>query len=324
MRWMKISLKTTTEAVDLISAMFDEIGLEGIEIEDKIPLSEEEKQKMFIDILPELEPDDGVAIVSSYVPYSLEDAKQIEEKLKRQIEEGLEELKLFTELGTCELTFEEKDDRDWIDNWKEYFKPFYAAEHILIKPSWEELPQNRKEEDIIIEIDPGTAFGTGSHETTKLCIQSIQKELKQNDSILDVGCGSGILSIIGLKLGASKAVGTDIDENALKITWENMERNGILEAEFTSYQGNLINDKDLQRMVGTEFDLVVANILADIIIPLSGEIAQHMKRDGIFISSGIINTKKEEVKNALEVNGFEILEMNEMGDWVSFTTCLKA
>ncbi len=314
MKWIKVSLKTTTEAVDLISAMFDEIGLEGIEIEDKIPLSEEDKQKMFIDILPDLGPDDGIATVSSYV--SIETDKEV---LKKQIEDGLEEVKLFVDAGACELTLEEKDDRDWIDNWKEYFKPFYAAEHILIKPSWETLPENRKEEDIVIEIDPKTAFGTGSHETTKLCIESIKKELKQGMSILDIGCGSGILSLVSLKLGACKAVGTDIDENALKITWENMERNGITEKEFISYAGNLIDDKNLQRKVGTGFDLVVANILAPVIIELSEEIANHMKPKGIFISSGILNTKKEEVQHALERNGFEILEKKEMGEWVSFT-----
>lgn len=317
MKWIKVSLKTTTEAVDLISAMFDEIGLEGIEIEDKIPLSEEDKQKMFIDILPDLGPDDGIATVSSYVNIEVD-----KEVLKKQIEDGLEEVKLFVDAGACELTLEEKDDRDWIDNWKEYFKPFYAAEHILIKPSWETLPENRKEEDIVIEIDPKTAFGTGSHETTKLCIESIKKELKQGMSILDVGCGSGILSLVSLKLGACKAVGTDIDENALKITWENMERNKITEKKFISYAGNLIDDKNLQRKVGTGFDLVVANILAPVIIQLSEEIANHMKPKGIFISSGILNTKEEEVQHALEKNGFEILERNEMGEWVSFTAQL--
>lgn len=336
MKWIKISLKTTTEAVDFISAMFDEIGLEGIEIEDKIPLSEEDRQKLFIDILPELEPDDGIAIVSSYVSTEqtseqtfeqnpLQKSVSVEaiiEEWRKKIEEGLEEIKLFADLGACELVFEEKDDRDWIDNWKEYFKPFYAAEHILIKPSWELLPENKKEEDLVIEIDPGTAFGTGSHETTKLCIQSLQKKLKQKDAVLDVGCGSGILSLISLKLGADRVVGTDIDENALKITWENMERNGITKEKFTSYEGSLIDNKQLQEAVGGGFDLIVANILADVIILLSGEIARHMKPTGIFISSGIIDKKKEEVQNALKANGFEILEVNEMGEWVSFTACI--
>lgn len=302
----------------MISALFDEIGLEGIEIEDKIPLSREDKEKMFIDILPELEPDDGVAVINSYV-----EEKTDMDELRTKLEDGLEELKMFTDLGDCELNFQIRDDSEWIDNWKAYFKPFYAAEHILIKPSWEELPKDRKEDDIVIEIDPGTAFGTGSHETTKLCIESLKEEVKPGACVLDVGCGSGILSIAGIKLGAKKAVGTDIDENALNVAWENVERNQITEEQFVSYAGNLIDDEALQEKVGRGYDVVVANILADVIIPLSGEIAKHMKKDGVFISSGIINTKKEEVKAALLANGFEILKVRERKDWVSFTAALK-
>lgn len=302
----------------MISALFDEIGLEGIEIEDKIPLSREDKEKMFIDILPELEPDDGVAVINSYV-----EEKTDMDELRTKLEDGLEELKMFTDLGGCELNFQIRDDSEWIDNWKAYFKPFYAAEHILIKPSWEELPKDRKEDDIVIEIDPGTAFGTGSHETTRLCIESLKEEVKPGACVLDVGCGSGILSIAGIKLGAKKAVGTDIDENALNVAWENVERNQITEEQFVSYAGNLIDDEALQEKVGRGYDVVVANILADVIIPLSGEIAKHMKKDGVFISSGIINTKKEEVKAALLANGFEILKVRERKDWVSFTAALK-
>lgn len=319
MKWIKVSLKTTTQAIDFISALFDEIGLEGIEIEDRVPLSEEDKQKMFIDILPELEEDDGTAIVNSYV-----DIETDIKELQKKIEEGLEELKLFTDLGVCELTFEERDDREWIDNWKEYFKPFYATERILIKPSWEELSDNQKENDIVIEIDPGTAFGTGSHETTKLCMESLEAELKTGDHVLDVGCGSGILSLAALKLGAKRCVGTDIDEIALKVTLENMERNQITKEKFIAYKGNLIDEKELQEKVGEHcYDIVVANILADVIMELSKEIAKHMKPNGIFISSGIINTKKEEVKNALLSNGFQILKVREMKDWVSFTACIS-
>ena len=318
MKWIKVSLKTTTEAVDLISALFDEIGLEGIEIQDHVPLSQEDKEKMFIDILPELPPDDGSAVVSSYVGTDTDIAE-----LKEKIEAGLEDLKLFTDPGACELSFEEKDDKDWIDNWKEYFKPFYAMEHILIKPSWEELPEGTKKEDLVIEIDPGTAFGTGSHETTRLCMESIQNYMKPGAALLDVGCGSGILSIAGLKLGAGRAVGTDIDENAVRVAWENMERNGITGKEFTAFVGNLIDDTELQEKVGGGYDIVAANILADVIIPLSGEIAGHMKEDGVFISSGIINTKKEEVEKALLKNGFEILEVRQKKDWVSFAAKIR-
>lgn len=318
MKWVKVSLKTTTQAVDFISAAFDEIGLEGIEIEDKIPLSQEEKEKMFIDILPEPEPDDGVAVINSYV-----DETTDIEQLRIKIEEALEELKLFTDLGACELSFQVRDDSEWIDNWKAYFRPFYAAEHILIKPSWEQLPEDKKEDDFVIEIDPGTAFGTGSHETTRLCIESLLEKVTAGDRILDVGCGSGILSIVGVKLGASQAVGIDIDELALCVTQENMERNGITADKFTSYAGNLICDAKLQEDIGSGYDIVVANILADVIIPLSGEIAKHMKQDGIFISSGIIQAKEKEVKEALLANGFEILEVRKRGDWVSFTARQK-
>jgi len=322
MKWLKISLETTTQAVDLISAMFDEIGLEGIEIEDKIPLSEEDKKKMFIDILPELPPDDGVAVVNSYV-----DADTDPGLLREKIEYGLDELELFTDLGSRKLTFTIRDDSEWIDNWKQYFKSFYAAEHIFIKPTWEQntaADTVSHKDDMIIEIDPGTAFGTGAHETTKLCIQALQKHLHHGDAVLDVGCGSGILSIVAKKLGAGIVTGTDIDENALTVTWENMEQNGIGRQEFTAYTGNLIDDTVLQEKVGLGcYDIVVANILADIIIPLSKEISIHMKSDGLFISSGIINTKEKEVEQALTENGFEILETARMEEWVAFTTRKK-
>ncbi|MFW5646899.1 MAG: 50S ribosomal protein L11 methyltransferase [Acetivibrio ethanolgignens] len=313
MKWIKISLKTTTEAVDFISSLFDELGLEGIQIEDNVPLSQEDKEAMYIDILPELPEDEGEATVTSYVSPE----KDIEE-LKREITEGLEEISFFVNVGEGTITTEETDDGDWINNWKAFFKPFRVAEDIVIKPTWETL-EDKKEDDLVIEIDPGTAFGTGAHETTRLCITGLRKYITKETKLLDVGCGSGILSIIGLKLGAKSAVGTDIDPAALTATYENMEVNHISKEQFTAYSGNIIEDKELQEKVGFEkYDIVVANILADVIIPLSGEIRQHMKKDGLFISSGIIDMKKEEVEAALLKNGFQIVEINTMGDWVSF------
>ncbi|MFW5629281.1 MAG: 50S ribosomal protein L11 methyltransferase [Acetivibrio ethanolgignens] len=313
MKWIKISLKTTTEAVDFISSLFDELGLEGIQIEDNVPLSQEDKEAMYIDILPELPEDEGEATVTSYVSPE----KDIEE-LKREITEGLEEISFFVNVGEGTITTEETDDGDWINNWKAFFKPFRVAEDIVIKPTWETL-EDKKEDDLVIEIDPGTAFGTGAHETTRLCITGLRKYITKETKLLDVGCGSGILSIIGLKLGARAAVGTDIDPAALTATYENMEVNHISKEQFTAYSGNIIEDKELQEKVGFEkYDIVVANILADVIIPLSGEIRQHMKKDGLFISSGIIDMKKEEVEAALLKNGFQIVEINTMGDWVSF------
>lgn len=313
MKWIKISLKTTTEAVDFVSSLFDELGLEGIQIEDNVPLSQEDKEAMFIDILPELPPDEGEAVITSYVS-----PQRNLEELKREIAEGLTEISSFVNTGEGSITTEETDDGDWINNWKAFFKPFRVAEDIVIKPTWETLEEQR-EDDLIIEIDPGTAFGTGAHETTRLCITGLRKYITPETKLLDVGCGSGILSIIGLKLGAEKAVGTDIDPAALKATHENMEVNHISEGQFTAYAGNMIEDQELKDKVGyRKYDIVAANILADVIVPLSGVIRPHMKPGGLFISSGIIDMKKDEVEEALLKNGFEIVEVNEMGDWVSF------
>lgn len=316
MKYTKISLKTTTEAVDLVSNLFDELGLEGIQIEDNIPLSEEDKKAMYIDILPELPEDDGTAIVSSYFEPGSFDV----EDLVQKIQSGLEEISMFIDIGEGTIQIGNTDDKDWINNWKEFFKPFRVADDIIIKPTWEELTLTN-DNDIVIEIDPGTAFGTGSHETTKLCIEGLRKYITPTTELLDVGCGSGILSIIGLKLGAKYAVGTDIDPNALTATLENVEVNHIKKEQFSVLAGNIIEDTIMQEKVGMKkYDVVVANILADVIIPLSGMIQQHMKEDGVFISSGIIDMKKEEVKEALLANGFQIIETIEMGDWVSFVS----
>lgn len=313
MKWTKFSLETTTQAVDLVSNMLDELGFEGIEIEDKVPITEEEKKEMFIDILPELGDDDGKAIVSFYISDD-----EDKDSILSSVKEGLVELADFVEVGDMEITVSETEDKDWINNWKQYWKPFRVADDIMIKPTWETL-EEKNENDLVIEIDPGTAFGTGSHETTRLCIQGLRKYITDETVLLDVGSGSGILSIIGLKLGAKSALGTDIDPNAIHAMYENAKVNGITEDEFTVKIGNIIDDKTLQEEVGMEkYDIVVANILADVIIPLSPEIRQHLKKGGLYITSGIIYMKRNEVKEAIEKNGFTIIEENEMGEWVSF------
>ncbi len=312
MKWTKLTLSTMAEAVDLVSDMLSELGIEGIEIIDNVPITEQEKKAMFIDILPELNTEDKTALVSFY----LEEDENIQNTLDK-IHDGLKELSAFTDIGTGNIEISETEDTDWINNWKAYFKPFRIDETIVIKPTWEKLDEV-KATDLIIEIDPGTAFGTGSHETTKLCILGIKKYIKPGIRLLDVGCGSGILSIIGAKLGAAEVTGTDIDPNAVKAAYENAEVNRIGSDVLTIFSGDIITDEDLQKDAGFEcYDMAVANILADIIIPLSAEIGRHIKHGGIFISSGIINTKKEAVKEAILKNGFKILEINEMGDWVS-------
>ncbi len=318
MKWTKFTLNTTTEAVDLISSMLDEIGIEGIEIEDNIPLSEADTKGMFIDILPELPPDDGTAKVSFY----LEDPASVEGIL-RQVEEGLEDLRPFVDVGEASVEVSETEDKDWINNWKQYFKPF-TVDDILIKPTWEEVPKEH-EDKLLIQIDPGTAFGTGMHETTQLCIRQLRRYVNDSSAVLDVGTGSGILGIAALKLGARVVFGTDLDENAIHAVEENLEANAIPGASFQVVQGNLIDDERVRGQVGEEcYDIAVANILAPVIILLQGEICRHLKHGGIFITSGIINTKEEDVREAMEANEeLEILETTRQGDWVSITARRK-
>lgn len=318
MKWKKFTLTTTTEAVDLVSSLFDEIGIQGIEIEDNVPLDEIETRGMYIDSPLELPPDDGVAKVSFY----LDDEDDMPEILK-QVAEGLEELKMFTDLGDGTIEISETEDKDWINNWKQYFKPF-TVDDILIKPTWEELPKEH-EEKLLIQIDPGTAFGTGQHETTQLCLKQLKKYITSETKILDVGTGSGILGITALKLGAKEVFGTDLDECAITAVGENLAANDIPEGKFKVLRGNIIEDKAVQDQVGYEcYDVVVANILADIIIALQKEVAVHIKKGGIFITSGIINTKEAAVKAAFAANeAFEVIDVTYQGEWVSVTARKK-
>ena len=318
MKWNKYSLKTTTEAVDLVSNMLMELGIEGIEIEDNVQLSEADIKTMFVDFLPELPPDEGIATVNFYI-----DVEEDDNTIIGKVTEGLEELKAFTDIGEGSIVKSETEDKDWINNWKQYFKPF-VFEGIVIKPTWEELDESMQGK-IVVNIDPGTAFGTGSHETTQLVISQLDKYVKQGDELLDVGCGSGILSVIGLMLGAKHAVGTDLDPNAVVATKENAEINNISMDRIEILEGNIIDDKTVKDAVGYQrYDIVAANILADVLIPLSKIITEHMKSGAYFITSGIINTKEEEVVAAFRENPLlEIVEVNRKGEWVNVTARKK-
>ncbi|MDY2790547.1 MAG: 50S ribosomal protein L11 methyltransferase [Lachnospiraceae bacterium] len=313
MKWNKITIDTTVEATDMISYELAELGIEGIEVEDHVPLTMEERKKMYVDLLPdEIAPNDGTAKISCYI-----DPDEDIEALSMKISQMLKEVGQFLDVGAATLSFGETEDKDWINNWKQFFKPFRLDDSIIIKPTWETV-NDRREGDIIVEIDPGTAFGTGSHETTRLCISQIKRFLKPGDKVLDLGCGSGILSIIALKLGAGKVVGTDIDPNAIIATKENLAVNHIEEGSMIPYEGNLLEDEALCEKIGEgQYDIVVANILADVIIPLSSIARRFMKEGAYFITSGIINTKEEEVKEAMVKNGFEIVDVIPMGEWVS-------
>lgn len=312
MKWDKYTIDTTTEAEDFISMMLSENGIEGIEIEDNVPLTKEETGEMFIDFPPELPPDEGKSKVSFY----LEAGEDHTETLKA-VRIGLEQLRSMVEIGSGDITSSQTEDIDWINNWKQFFQSFYIDD-ILIKPTWEPLKEEDKNK-FLIEIDPGISFGTGKHETTQLCIRQIRKYLKEGERVLDVGCGSGILSIAALKLGAGSVVGTHVDGDCITSTHENMTVNHLAENSGEFYVGNLIDDKAFQEKIGTGYDLVVANILADIIIPMAPALYQCAKEQGVLITSGIIDFKENEVKEALEQAGFEILEVNHQGEWVNVT-----
>ena len=314
MRWNKYTLTTTAEAEDMISSMMMEAGIEGIEIEDKVPLSESEKSQMFVDILPEGPADDGVARISFYLEPDQDNAA-----ILAAVEEGLEEIRSWgVDVGAGTIEASQTEDKDWINNWKQYFHQFYVDD-ILIKPSWEEVkPEDR--EKLLIQIDPGTAFGTGMHETTQLCIRQIKKYVTPDTVLLDVGTGSGILSIAALKLGAKFACGTDLDPCAITAVKENMDVNGVDEDKYTVMLGNIIDDKEVQDAVGYEkYDMVVANILAEVLVPLTPVILAQMKPGALYITSGIIDDKEETVVNAVKDAGLEVLEVNHQGEWVSVT-----
>lgn len=324
MKWKKFKIKTKTEAEDIIISTLYDIGLEGAQIEDNVPLTPLEKEQMFVDILPQMQEDDGTAYLSFFVEET-EDGELLmngeittEETILNAVKTELDGLRDFMDIGEGSIAIDETEDIDWINNWKQYFKQFYVDD-ILIIPSWEEVKEEDKDR-MIIHIDPGTAFGTGMHETTQLCIRQLKKFVKEDTKLLDVGTGSGILSIVALKLGAKHAVGTDLDPCAVPAVEENKEVNEIPAQDFDMMIGNIIDDKDVQDKVGYEkYDIVVANILADVLVPLTPVIVNQMKKGGIYITSGIIDNKEETVVEAVKAAGLEVLEVTYQGEWVSVT-----
>ena len=311
MKWKQFRLKTTTQAEDIVSSMLADLGIEGVQIEDKIPLTEQDKEQMFVDILPDIPDDDGTA----YLTFYLDEEEDVAPVLMN-VRKELEDMRAFLDVGECTIEESETEDVDWVNNWKQYFHQFYIDD-ILEIPSWE----NVKPEDsdkMVIHIDPGTAFGTGMHETTQLCIRALKKYVTSETEILDVGCGSGILGMLALKFGAKHSLGTDLDPCAIDATHENMEVNGIRKDQYEVMIGNIIDDKAVQDAVGYEkYDIVAANILADVLVPLTPVIIHQMKPGAVYITSGIIEDKENVVVEAVKAAGLELLEVNHQGEWVS-------
>lgn len=311
MKWNQFRLKTTTEAEDIVSSMLADLGIEGVQIEDKIPLTQQDKEQMFVDILPDIPEDDGVAYLTFYLDPDL-DAGTI----LAQVREEMEQMRAYVDVGDATIEESETEDVDWVNNWKQYFHQFYIDD-ILVIPSWEDVKAEDSDK-LVIHIDPGTAFGTGMHETTQLCIRALRKYVKNGDLVLDVGCGSGILGMLALKFGAGHSIGTDLDPCALDATHENMEVNGIAKDQYKVMIGNIIDDKDVQDAVGYEkYDIVLANILADVLEPLTPVIVHQMKLGAVYITSGIIEDKETVVTEAVKAAGLEVLEVNHQGEWVS-------
>ena len=313
MKWNRFTIKTKTEAEDVIISALADVGVEGVEIQDKQPLTETDKEQMFVDIMPEGPADDGIA----YLNFYLEEDTEVEPVLAR-VRAVLEEVRGYMDIGEGTITESQTEDKDWINNWKEYFHQFYVDD-ILIVPSWEEVKEEDKDK-MILHIDPGTAFGTGMHETTQLVIRQLKKFVTKNTQMLDVGTGSGILGIVALKLGAAHVVGTDLDPCAIPAVADNKEANDIKDETFDMLIGNIIDDKEVQDTVGYEkYDIVTANILADVLLPLTPVIVNQMKKGAYYITSGILDVKEDVVVQAVKDAGLQLVEVTHQGEWVSVT-----
>ena len=313
MKWTKFRLKTTTEAEDIVICALADAGIEGALIEDNVPLSEEDLKRMFVDIPLTSGPDDGTAYLSFY----LDEDADVDATLAR-VEKELDALRQFSDIGPCTIERSETEDKDWVNNWKQYFHQF-TVDEFLIVPSWEEV-RPEHEGKRLLHIDPGTAFGTGMHETTQLCIRQLKKHITKGCEVLDVGTGSGILGIVSLMLGAGHVFATDLDPCAMDAVSENLQANDIAPENMQAVIGNLIDDPGVQKQAGYEkYDIVVANILAPVLVELTPQVVSHLKKGGIYITSGILDVKEKDVTDACRKAGLSVIEVTRQGEWVSVT-----
>ena len=311
--WIETKISTTTDAVDSVSGILLSIGINGFVIEDANDFNEfltsTEYRWDYID--EELmERKNSPTSVTVYLPENDQGKEWLFE-----IKDRLQTAKISSpeiDFGTLEIEMKNIREEDWANNWKQHFKPFCVGEKLLIKPTWETVENT--DGRTVLNIDPGSSFGTGQHHTTKLCLERLEEIVKIGDKVLDLGAGSGILSIGALLLGAESAVGIDIDENSVRIAKENAEQNGV-ENRFDAKCGNIIDDGGLREKIGKNYDIVVANIVADVIILMSPLFKSFMHEDSTLIVSGIIHRQKEEVREALVKNGFKIVKSQESNDW---------
>ena len=347
MKWKKLTVKTVTDAEDIIISELYDLGLEGAMIEDHVPLTAWEKEQMFVDILPDGPEDDGIAYLSFFVEVPSDDEEKgiatqnglsddmdnsyfivsngqapDMDALVEAVRNKLSEIREYMDIGEGSITISETEDKDWLNNWKEFFHQFYIDD-LLVTPSWEEIKPEDQDKKIL-HIDPGTAFGTGMHETTQLCIRQLKKYITPETVLLDVGTGSGILAIVSLMYGIKEAVGTDLDPCAVEAVRENMEVNGVNADQFEMMIGNIISDPEIQDRVGYEkYDIVVANILAEVLVPLMPVVAKCLKPGGTVITSGIINGKEGLVADAMKAAGLTVVEITRQGEWMQCTASMR-
>ena len=312
MKWIEVQVKTTTEAEEAVANILYEAGVGGLAIEDPndvLAFTQNEDSWDYIDPSLLNHVFEGI-IIKAYFPESADLLDKIE-----LIKQNIEKIPQYNlDKGLGEVTVSEVDEKDWAETWKKYYKPKKVGEKIVIVPTWEEY--ERKGEDIIVELDPGMAFGTGTHETTTMCIRQLEKYIKPEHTVFDIGCGSGILSIVSAKLGAKKVIAVDIDEVPIRVSKENIELNSVSDIVDVR-RGNLLD------VVDEKADLVVSNIIAEVIVELSKDIVNYLNPNGIFIASGIITEKKDMVKDALEKKGFNILQIDVINDWACIISKLE-
>ena len=335
MKYTKYTIKTTTRDADMVSALLMDVDINDVQIENNVQLTDEELNQMYADFKKELPEDDGSCDVSFFIEFSEDENEQL--KVSQMLEELkgiLAEAPSLYGIDPVTLEKEEMDSVDWENNWKEYFKPF-RVDAILITPTWEEIPDNadvlenkggsKTEEtkiNTIIKIDPGMAFGTGTHETTRLCLRGLRNYIKPGDKILDLGCGSGILGIGSIKMNAGSVTSIDIDEQAVKVAIENFEINEVDKEVSNFYVGDVVNDEEVKKEIMSRgpFDIVVVNILADVINLMMPTLDQYLRKDGILITSGILDVKEQLIRDAIDNNpNLELVDVFPDGDWVRIT-----
>lgn len=321
MEWIEVFVATSQMGLEPVEGVLYQCDLNGLMIHDEADFAEflENPNREWDYVADELveekqEQTTGITFFLRDNLYGREQLSQIKSALQ-SVKETEKEL----DLGSLEVTMKNVAEEDWANNWKKYFKPFPVGDKIMIKPSWEELPAQT--DKIILKIDPGHIFGTGTHETTQLCMELIEKYVKKDDMVLDIGCGSGILSIASLLLDAKEADAVDIDPNAIQIAYENSDRNDIDRNRYHVKAGNILEDKELQASYsGKKYDLVAANIVADVIIALTKQVPDYIKDGGVFLCSGIITERKEDVLEALKAANFAVLDIKEKTSWVAIAT----